>query len=390
MEIDRAYEVAKVILTEAQSHIERIRSEEDTKLQIITRLITNVLGWAHADIASESHNENGFSDYLVSDGERSAFVIEAKRIGELEIGTQSTTKGYYKLSGPVLKSVTIGLKQVASYCHPLGVQLAVLTDGVRWIIFLPWVPQAHYMDKQAILFPGFDGILTDFAMFYELLSKEESRKSTFRVIFDRIHENRLVLDRPLVPPISTADNGLLPKSALAFDLENVFSSFFSGMAGDTDPDMIIDCFVETRESRIADFSLEKITKNVLGNLSPAENAIEDGLQTIVKETVAGELGQTIFIVGPPGAGKSTFLDRFFARTLSPEIRERCVVISVNALDASGNEAAAISWMTNQAIQSVESQLFSVGCPEWNDLQALYQREYVKRSIGVRLSSIQTQ
>ena len=126
--------------------------------------------------------------------------------------------------------------------------------------------------------------------------------------------------------------------------------------------MIIDCFVETRESRIADFSLEKITKNVLGNLSPAENAIEDGLQTIVKETVAGELGQTIFIVGPPGAGKSTFLDRFFARTLSPEIRERCVVISVNALDASGNEAAAISWMTNQAIQSVESQLFSEVVP----------------------------
>jgi ABC-type multidrug transport system fused ATPase/permease subunit len=138
------------------------------------------------------------------------------------------------------------------------------------------------------------------------LSKEESRKSTFRVIFDRIHENRLVLDRPLVAPISSAENALLQKSALAFDLENVFANFFAGMAGDHDPDMLIDCFVETRESRVADFSLEKITKNVLGNLNPTGKGIEDGLQTIVQEAVAGEVGQTVFIVGPPGAGKTTF------------------------------------------------------------------------------------
>jgi ABC-type lipoprotein export system ATPase subunit len=85
------------------------------------------------------------------------------------------------------------------------------------------------------------------------------------------------------------------------------------------------------ESRVADFSLEKITKNVLGNLNPADRAIEEGLQAIVQSTVAGELGQTVFIVGPPGAGKSTFLDRFFARTLSPDVRQRCVVIGINAL-----------------------------------------------------------
>ncbi len=382
MGIDGAYELAKEILTEAQSRIEQIRSEEDTKLQIITRLVTDVLGWSHSDIASESPNENGFSDYLVKDGDHGALVIEAKRIGEIEVGTQATAKGNYKLSGPVLRSATKGLKQVASYCHPLGVQLAVLTDGVRWIIFLPWVPRANYMEKQAILFPNFDSILGDFATFYELLSKEESRKNTFQVIFDRIYENRLVLDRPLMAPIVSADNALLQKSALAFDLENVFANFFAGMAGDRDPDMLIDCFVETHESRVADFSLEKITKNVLGNLSPAETGIEEGLQTIVQNAIAGDLGQTVFIVGPPGAGKTTFLDRFFARTLSSDVRERCVVIGINALDATGTEAAAIPWMTNKAIQAVETQIFSAGYPVWNDLLALYHLEYVKRSNGV--------
>jgi len=169
-----------------------------------------------------------------------------------------------------------------------------------------------------------------------------------------------VLDRTLEAPISSTENALIQKSALAFDLENVFSSFFASLAGDNDPDMLINCFVETRESRIADFALERITQNVLGNIDPLQTGVEEGLRTIVQNSVAGDLGQTIFIVGPSGAGKSTFLSRFFTRTLSSDVRERCLVIHVNALDASGNETVAIPWMTERAIGSIEEQLFPDG------------------------------
>jgi cold shock CspA family protein/KaiC/GvpD/RAD55 family RecA-like ATPase len=345
-------------------------------------MLTEVLGWAHSDIGSESPNENGFSDYIVGDGDIDAFAVEAKKIGIIGIATQTTTKSYYKISGPVLKPAATGIQQVASYCHPLGVPLAVLTDGCTWILFLPWVPHANYRERQAIVFPGFDSILDDFAAFYELLSKEESEKATFRVIFDTIHENRLLLEKALEAPIASSENTLVPKSALAFDLDNVFSSFFASLSGDNDPDMLINCFVESRESRIADFALQRITQNVLGNINPSQTGVEEGLQAIVQNTVAGDLGQTIFIVGPSGSGKSTFLSRFFTRTLSSEVRERCLVIDINALDASGNETVAIPWMTERVISSIERQLFVDGYPEWNDLQALYQLEYIKRSKGI--------
>ena len=39
-------------------------------------------------------------------------------------------------------------------------------------------------------------------------------------------------------------------------------------------------------------------------------------------------------------------------------------------------------MTERAIDAIHKQTFASGYPEWNDLQALYQREYVKRSEGV--------
>lgn len=382
MTVDKGYEAAVAVFKEAADRLQEIRSEEDAKVQIITRILIEALGWRHVDIACETHHENGFSDYLVSDGERKAFVVEAKRLGEIVLKTSSKSKGYYKLSGPVLKHAHEGIAQAASYCQPYGIPVSVLTDGINWVIFRPWVSQAYYMDKQAIVFPGHDSIIEDFSLFYELLSKEDCRRSTYQVVFDRIHENRLVLDQALTSPISSSENGIVQKSSLAFDLEQVFSNFFAGLTGDDDPDMIIDCFVETRESRVADFSLDRITRNVLGNISPREKDVGEGLQTIVKDTVAGEVGQTVFIVGPSGAGKSTFLHRFFARTLSADVRERCVVIKVDALDASGDAVVALPWMTERAIKSIEEQLFTNGYPVWNDLQALYHLEYKQRSEGI--------
>jgi len=363
MGVDAAFETAKRVLDDAKSNLANIRTEEDAKIQIITRIVIEVLGWLHSDISAEHQNANGFSDYELGDNDRPYLVVEAKKIGALDLATHSTSMGHYKISGPVLKPAFEGINQAARYCHPRGIQLAVLTDGCAWIVFLPWVPQTPFTERQAVVFPTMDAILDEFATFYELLSKSELKRSRFRVVFDQIHENRLVLDRPLEAAIPVSENSRVSKSALAFDLENVFSKFFSGLTGEDDPAMLIDCFVETRESRVADFSLEKITRNVLGNINPDERGIEHGLQTIVTNTVAGDDGQTIFIVGPSGAGKSTFLD-------------------IDALDASGDENTALLWTTNRAIELIEGQIFEDGVPSWNDLQGLYHSEYIRRIKGV--------
>ena len=381
--LDSAFEKTKDIIDAAVLNLQGIKTEEDTKLQIITRIITEGLGWSFSDIGAEVKHDNGYSDYLLSSDGNPALIIEAKRIGSLEIGvTENRRLRHLKISGPGLRNALVGIDQVARYSTQEGLPIAVLTDGLTWIIFKPFILGENFKNKEAFVFPSLYAVLDDFSTFYELLSKKLLGKKAYNIIFDKLHQNRLLLTQSLFAPLEKSKIKISQKSNLAFDLDKVFSNFFTRLTGDNNSDMLIDCFVETRESRIADFSLEKITANVLGNISPADKDVDRELANLIEDAVEVESGQTIFIVGPTGAGKSTFLDRFFRKTLSNSLRQRCLVVNVNCLDASGREETVLQWLTENIVASLENLIYQDGAPSWNELQGLYYSEYQRRVRGV--------
>ncbi len=263
LNLDKYFTKYTELLADVKPRLSKLITEEDSKLQLIARVFTEALGWGFSDIAAERQNDNGFSDYAVMDNGRAVFLVEAKRIGKLEIATQATTRQFYKISGPALKKCIGAIEQAALYCAPDGIQLAVVTDGVTWIIFKPWVPNESYKSKEAVVFPDLDSIAGEYAEFFDLLSKEACQKRKYKAIFDKIHGNRVLITQGLYPAFSDGDIHPVAKTQLAFDLDHVFSTFFAELTGDIDPNMIIECFVETKESRIADFALEKLTTYVL-------------------------------------------------------------------------------------------------------------------------------
>ncbi len=381
--LDGAFEKTKKIVDESLKNISNIKTEEDSKIQLITRIVTEGLNWSFSDIGAEIKNENGYSDYLLSIDSEPTLLIEAKRTGSIEIETTENNRlRHLKISGPGLKNALPGIEQAASYATPNGLSIAVLTDGLTWVIFKPFVAGENFKNKEAIVFPSLNAVLSDFQIFYELISKELLKKKAYNLIFDKLHQNRLLLTQPLFAPLEENKIKISPKNNLAFDLDRVFTKFFERLTGDEDADMLIDCFVETRESRIADFSLEKITANVLGNISPVDKDVDKELANLIEAAVEVDSGQTIFIVGPTGAGKSTFLDRFFRKTLSKSIRRQCLVVRVNCLDASGRDETVLQWLTENIISSLESQVYQDGAPSWNQLRGLYYSEYQRRSKGV--------
>ena len=304
-------------------------------------------------------------------------------MGSIEIATtESDRLRHLKISGPGLLNAVDGIEQAARYAAPNGLPIAVLTDGWTWIIFKPFIPGENFKNKEAFVFPSLKAVLSGFSTFFELISKDLLGRKAYNPIFDKLHQNRLLLTQRLIAPLEERHIKIARKSNLAFDLDRVFSNFFTRLTGDEDTDMLIDCFVETRESRIADFSLEKITANVLGNIVPAGKDVDRELAILIEAAVEVDSGQTIFIVGPTGAGKTTFLDRFFRKTLAKPLRRQCLVVRVNCLDASGRDETVLKWLTENIIRSLEIQTYEEGAPSWDQLQGLYYSEYRRRSKGV--------
>lgn len=382
MNVDVSFEIFKEICREILDNTNNIVTEEDAKVQIILRVLTESLNWGHSNIAAERKHDNGFSDFLIVEDEKNLVLIEAKRISNIKINVSNKKKLHYlKISGPGLTHVTEGISQAASYAQENGVPIAILTDGLAWIIFKPIVPSENYREKQAIVFPSLEAIIDNFLIFYEFIGRDSVDNKIYNLRFDELHNTRVLQSNPLSPAISKSEIFRTQKSSLAFDLEPVFDTFFSRMTGEDDPNLIIECFVETKESRITDHYLEKMTARVLGNISSVTHDVARDLSDYISSAVDLDSGESIFIVGPTGAGKSTFIERFFRKTLDESVRKKCIPVRINFLEAPGSAEATTNWTAEQLITQLECELFENGTPNWEQLRGLYFTDYERRRVG---------
>jgi hypothetical protein len=126
------------------------------------------------------------------------------------------------------------------------------------------------------------------------------------------------------------------RDPLASDAALLFSQFFSRLSNEKDREMLRDCFVETGESRKADFELEKIIQRVLNTITPIETGHGNALQAELERAMNTRRSETVLLIGNKGAGKSTFIDRFFQQVLPLRLREKCVVAAVDLEDYHGD------------------------------------------------------
>ncbi|KPZ59265.1 cold shock protein CspG [Pseudoalteromonas sp. P1-13-1a] len=383
--VDIAEGKLKALLEEVKDDLSSIISEEDAKVKIINRIFHECLGWSFTSFSCENNHANGFSDYILKVGGERALVIEAKRIGILGVESAVTDKCRpLKISGSVLKPSIEGIRQAHSYASEEGIPIAVVTDGITWVVFKTWV-KGGYREKEAFVFPSLEAIQNSFSRFYELLSYDCFSAKTYNALFDQVHNSREYLTLPLTSAIAPSEINILQKSPVAFDLEKILHSFFTQLTGDENSEIMKECFVESNESRIADYSLEKITSSVLNNLPQDKNQVGSELSNLIKGNVQAEMPSesdlSVFIVGPTGSGKTTYIDRFFSKILPKSTREHCLTIKINCLDASGDEQTIVSWITETMIVFIEKELFVEGFPAYTDLQGMYFSEYKRRAAG---------
>ena len=376
MTIDTAKTRFDELCLEWNAVSKKIETEQDARFQVIDRILIEVMGWQHTDVRTESHGQSGYVDYLLSRNNRNCLVIEAKRQEKILVDTRNPNLAHYKLGGPALKSASGGISQARQYCMDHGVPFAVLTTGFEWVFFVALRTDGlSPLEGTAIVFPGLDAISKNFATFYDLLSKTGFGQELIRV---RLQEAEGLEVQHSDELYSVADPNrvrLLQKSDMAADLDQVFNEFFSTMSGESDPEMLAKCFVETKESKEADATLDKITRTLTNHIKVVDGSQGVALARHIADAVEFRRGEFVLVIGNKGAGKTTFIDRFFRLVLDRQIREQCLVARIDLADSTGDLDNLNSWLTECLKAALERELFHSLVPTYEELQGVFWREY---------------
>ncbi|MGL4501357.1 MAG: AAA family ATPase [Planktothrix sp.] len=369
-------------LCEELNHLDLfIETEQDARFQIIDRILL-ILGWNRQEIRTEPHTDSGYVDYLLSVRNRNKFVVEAKRTSKLLIDTYQQKMNWYQADGPALKSAKEGLEQAQRYCSEVGVVFSALTTGKEWIGYWAIRTDGTLPKKgKAIVFPSLKIIQENYAIFYDLFSPEGIKENLYKARIYEAEGNRQINSNEILEPVINLDKrAFLPKSILLRDLETIYGSFFSTISGE-DPDMLINCFVESQESKAADESLEKITKNLLNKIDVLNSEKGVELENEIRSAIAYKKGEFVLIIGNKGSGKSTFIDRFFRQTLDKQLRKYCVVLRLDLANSDGNEKNISDWLNKKLKDELETNLFKDKYPTYSDLQGIFFDEYKRWIAG---------
>lgn len=358
-------------------------NESDTRLKIVDRVITEVLGWDRSRIHTEPPSDGGFIDYALRDAnDRTQLIIEAKRQGTLRPNTADQSTAMRRLSGQVLEPLKEAIDQALRYSSSQGCPISCVTDGTTWLVFrsarTDGVP---IKSGKGFLFPSIFGKQFDFSSFFDLLSAHS--------VDERIHLARLnELDDVKVlkseqhfqasePQLAT----MLPRSDIGQEAEALFRHFFIEMSDENNKEMLRECFVETKESINAENDLKRITEQLLNSISPLDSGSGDALASEIRRAIETQNSESVLIVGSKGSGKSTFVERFFEFKLPPDIRSQCAVCYIGMEKYEGGEDGISRWLAETVRANLEKALFSDAHPTYDQLRGVFYSEYQRLRQG---------
>jgi energy-coupling factor transporter ATP-binding protein EcfA2 len=382
--IDAAFDRFKLLRPEINSYSESIETEEDTRLKVINRVMNEVLNWPIAHIHTEVHTGSGFADYTMSVGDRTRLILEAKRDGR-DLGCSGRNAGRgYKLSGGVFNTEAAkeGIDQAIKYCGEEGCELACVTNGREWIVFRGsrLADGKRLRDGMAFVFPDLKAVEDNFSLFYDLLSYESAGAFGYRPYFHEAEGQpiRMSVFHKSVRPRGSAR--LINANQLYADLERVMGQYFQRLIGEGNDEMLEACFVESRESQRAERQLARIAEDVVTRIRDLDTGQGAELVRVIEATGALRRHEFVVIVGTKGAGKSTFIARFFSTILPKRVAENVVVVRTDLSKQTGDYGTLVQWLNRQLIEQIERALFK-GAPTYAEIQGMFFDEYKRLMTG---------
>jgi cold shock CspA family protein/energy-coupling factor transporter ATP-binding protein EcfA2 len=382
--IDHAFTAYQALLGEPPQYWATLHSEADVRMKVIDRMFVEVLGWPRHEIHLENTAGPGFIDYRLTVNTLNRLIVEGKKDSR-DLGVAAEKSGqFFKLNGPVFKSADAqeGIEQAIRYCGHKNAELACVTNGRQWVIFRGnrLGDGQDTLDGRACAFGSLEQIQKNFALFYKLLSYDAVAKYLYRAEF-QAQENQPPRRSNFVRTLRRPEGRqLLPVDRLLNDIDRIMVSFFRNLTGDTDPSLILECFVPSGESDRAEARLARISEDLVSQIQSLNTTDGQELAQAILRVKETQKNEFVLLVGTKGAGKTTFTERFFKLVLPKSLLKHCAVVRVDLADSGCDEHNVTQWLDRHLLEVAEKTIYPDGL-DYDHLQGMYFYEYQRWSEG---------
>jgi hypothetical protein len=316
-------------------------SEADTRVKVIDRVLTDVLGWPESAIDREGHVESGFIDYTLTVQNRPFVAVEAKKEGVAFVLPVDPNRKSLKLSGTLLTdgATRDAVHQVRRYCDDGGIRYAIATNGYAWVVFRAIREDMSWRDGYARVFSSLQHAVEHFTDFWNLLSYHAIASGSLDEEFGSARR----VTRRLLRVSDRLFNADLPlqRNRLHSQLDPLIQTVFEDIATQDPLEILQSCYVHTQSLQIAARDLDTVIVDAMPRFLKDDGAVD----VHQRKNNAGEFGlavarvlptltgQLFLLLGGIGAGKTTFIKRYQRTVGRPVLDHRALWFHIDFLAA---------------------------------------------------------
>ncbi|MGA2769347.1 MAG: hypothetical protein ABSG26_00890 [Bryobacteraceae bacterium] len=311
------------------------QTEADTRARVISRMLHEVLDWPHANVKREEYANPGFMDYVLLTN-RPLVVIEAKKSGDtFRLPRDISVARAFTLGGVLrtVKNLQSYVDQVCGYCWRNGIEYAVITNGLQWVIFRAFTDGIQLGNSRTIVFNGFDDIEHRFVDFWTLLAKHQVDNNSIARAFQPFDSQLFQSER--ITDQVRSQKETVSRNLLSVDLEPLLTEYMGEIVTDPSGEKLRQLFVtsaplkkvlETVEHRLS----VSLSATLLDSGRVVEHAelskVSAGIETRLRRHLAlPPHGEVLLLLGRVGSGKTTFVHHFLRVDLKGLLKQHMFV-----------------------------------------------------------------
>jgi hypothetical protein len=355
-------------------------SETDTRVKMIDRILTEVLGWPEADLAREDHVESGFIDYTLSLHAQPYVAVEAKKEGNAFTLPHKLEEKRYVLDGALMtdQNVKKAIVQVRQYCDdaPVPIKYAIATNGYTWIVFRAVRDDIGWKRGRARVFRSIEYIRDNFTEFWNLLSYARIESGSLQEEFSQAAAE----PRQMLRVLDRLFNADLPlrRNRLNTAMQPFIALIFEDIADQDQIEVLQSCYVHTGSLKIVQNDLDHIITESIphflkqeGTRATGDSDDPAGFEASLARSLGTNKGRLFLLLGGIGCGKTTFLKRYQRTTAKEMLEKQTLWFSIDFLRAPEDPAALERFIWQSVLDDIRKKYADRGYEKLRNLREIF-------------------